>query len=934
MNYTSNYNLNLPQESDFARIAPLNTNFTKIDTVLKENAKAIENVKVPTDQTYNSKSANPQSGIAVAEAIANVKIDVDDTVTEGSTNPVSGGAVKTYVEGKVRDINFSVDKIEDTLDISINLYNKDTNKVGVMIDGGGNETVREEHSTTDYIYLEQGTYYVTGFPQEQYYFRFLSRYDVNKTFKGRTEFTTGSFVMGYEGYVRFSGAKNRVEYIVLSKEPNVTEYVPCEIKIKTDCLPIDAEITKNSTNPVSSDAVKTYVDIETNKLKNRDSINIENSIIEKISFSKENGKLIATIKNGSNDEPETFDALDNIAYEGKSYRDIFITNNLCPSGDFENGLDGFTITNGTPEIVSNIYNSGSHSLRIQSTGGWQQVTKQVTTPTGTVYSAGMFRVDKQTTGKIGLRGDSGGVQNAEFISKTTNGFERVSLAFDSNGSVRFFVCNGVDSDMTAYIDDVVLVSLSTFSTVPDKETMDTLYDNYINIITGKTTDVPSGEPNRFVISGEPFNIANVVEEGNNNPVTSDAVYKALYESEEDNDDTVVESAFDYTKYGMPILYFTGDMTGISKENEVTLNYVYGERSGTCTLKWQGSSSINYPKKNYTVKFDNKFEAHDGWGNQKKYCLKANYIDFSHARNVVSAKLWGKVVKSRANTDTHLVNLANGGAVDGFPVLIVINDIYQGLYTFNIPKDKWMFNVEDGDNCLVLPVDGYSTATGFSALETSLTDDDGKGFEIEYAPDTLTESDVLNRLNTFIGAVVNCNKITDKTEKKSDFEANVKPLMDFESFVDYVIFQSLITGSDNGSKNYILTDYYDNGVDKWIITSYDMDSTYGLSWSGSKYLSINEPVTLKNTKNSLLTLIVSLYPSEVKARYEELRAGVMAESNVQLEFYNFTAGIPKAIKDEECKLWSLIPNTDTNNVNQIVNQYILRCKYIDEQVSKL
>ena len=55
---------------------------------------------------------------------------------------------------------------------------------------------------------------------------------------------------------------------------------------------------------------------------------------------------------------------------------------------------------------------------------------------------------------------------------------------------------------------------------------------------------------------------------------------------------------------------------------------------------------------------------------------------------------------------------------------------------------------------------------------------------------------------------------------------------------------------------------------------------------------------------------------------------------ELEFYNFMAGIPKALKDEECKIWTTIPSTDTNNVSQIVNQYNLRCKYLDEQISKI
>lgn len=103
---------------------------------------------------------------------------------------------------------------------------------------------------------------------------------------------------------------------------------------------------------------------------------------------------------------------------------------------------------------------------------------------------------------------------------------------------------------------------------------------------------------------------------------------------------------DYSAYGLPILHLTGDTSAMTKDDAVDLTYVYGERNGTVSVKWQGSSSLAWDKKNYTMKFDIAFEAKEGWGEQKKYCFKANFIDSSHARNVVNAKLWGQVVKSR------------------------------------------------------------------------------------------------------------------------------------------------------------------------------------------------------------------------------------------------------------------------------------------------
>lgn len=106
-------------------------------------------------------------------------------------------------------------------------------------------------------------------------------------------------------------------------------------------------------------------------------------------------------------------------------------------------------------------------------------------------------------------------------------------------------------------------------------------------------------------------------------------------------------SLDYEAFGLPVLKLTGSMTGVTKEVTGTFGYTYGDLSGSCTMKWQGGSNLSYPKKNFTIKFDKKFEAKDGWGNRKKYVLKANYIDFSHARNIVCARLWGQVVNGAA-----------------------------------------------------------------------------------------------------------------------------------------------------------------------------------------------------------------------------------------------------------------------------------------------
>mgnify|MGYP003288399724 CR=1 FL=1 len=61
------------------------------------------------------------------------------------------------------------------------------------------------------------------------------------------------------------------------------------------------------------------------------------------------------------------------------------------------------------------------------------------------------------------------------------------------------------------------------------------------------------------------------------------------------------------------------------------------------IKCQGNSSMSYPKKNFTIKLFEDADrtikqkiAFKNWGKQNKFCLKANWIDISHLRNIVSA----------------------------------------------------------------------------------------------------------------------------------------------------------------------------------------------------------------------------------------------------------------------------------------------------------
>ena len=393
-------------------------------------------------------------------------------------------------------------------------------------------------------------------------------------------------------------------------------------------------------------------------------------------------------------------------------------------------------------------------------------------------------------------------------------------------------------------------------------------------------------------------------------------------------------SFDATVWGLPVLTLDGDCTGMTKDDYVSLSFTFQDKdgnqiSGNADVKKQGSSSIGMGEQiggafdtdvgglfNFTIKFPEAFEAKAGWTAQKKYCFKANAIDHSHARNVCSCKLWGEIVKSRANVPSELSGLVNGGAIDGFPIIIVLNGKYYALGTFNIPKDGWMF----GSPKAILCADAHSESNKFKELATL----DGD-FELEYVEDEDNADWVLPSLNTAIQSVID----SDGT----DLDTVVGQYIDIPSAIDYYIHTVDERADDGMDKNYLLVTF--DGV-KWFFSAYDRDTVYGLNWDGKYFNSPASGITFAGFANNhrLMYLIRHHKTADLKARAIQLRNGVKSEANVMQVFTNFTAGIPAEVLAQNCRRWPLLRSTSASNLAQIVNWYRLRRQVIDKEIDAM
>lgn len=409
----------------------------------------------------------------------------------------------------------------------------------------------------------------------------------------------------------------------------------------------------------------------------------------------------------------------------------------------------------------------------------------------------------------------------------------------------------------------------------------------------------------------------------------------------------ISNAIEPQLMDMPRIYFSEGTLPTSK-TDTMLKFDYYSKTkeyhGWAEIKCQGTSSMSYPKKNFTIKlYKDKDKAKKlkidfkGWGAQSKFCLKANWIDITHARNVVSAKIWGDVVKTR-NDYTNLPELLrtspNQGAIDGFPIIVYGNGGYQGRYTLNIPKDKWMSNMDDAlDTHCILCGENYVSGCFRALPQINGTDWTDELHDV--VPATIKTS--------WTNAIKFVMNSTD-----AEFKANLGNYFDVNSLIDYLLYGIVSTGLDAFGKNQIYFTY--DGI-KWIASMYDMDSTWGLWWNGSKFVATDyaredfqdlkdEGNGVTKQGNLLYLRLQQLFIPQLKTRYAELRKDVLSVSHIIQKFEEFNDVCPKDIVQEDYASttgegkFTGIPSKTTNNIQQLRSYINARLTYVDGYINAL
>lgn len=365
------------------------------------------------------------------------------------------------------------------------------------------------------------------------------------------------------------------------------------------------------------------------------------------------------------------------------------------------------------------------------------------------------------------------------------------------------------------------------------------------------------------------------------------------------------------QYGLPILCISGDVSGMDHDHAKNVLYEFKNKNthltGYATLKWQGSSSATLAKKGYrlkTTKDDykekDKIRVQPSWQEHHKFNLKAYFNDGMLSRDPIAANIGGQVSASRSNLPRDLIQEDNFGYIDGFPMILFINNDYQGIYSFNLPRPDFSYTK------WAIMGNQYNDITQYSKLPTDGVKLDGSDFE-SLNPEDKPTDDEKKAVTDLISWVINSSD--------DEFKNNLDKHFDVPSLIDYVVITNILGARDAYGKNQILMTW--DGK-TWFYQLYDLDCTYNANWMGGKTFDTPKVgVSLPfGGNNQLFVKFTRIYHNAISERYRDIRQWCTPGYILSLYKQRINL-IGQGNFQEEWTKWN-DPSKDTEDFKQLQN----------------
>lgn len=370
--------------------------------------------------------------------------------------------------------------------------------------------------------------------------------------------------------------------------------------------------------------------------------------------------------------------------------------------------------------------------------------------------------------------------------------------------------------------------------------------------------------------------------------------------------------------------------------------------GYAQIAIQGDSSRFYDKKNYKIKtFSDadcktklKLRLVPSWPETNKFNLKANFIDATQSRNLASAKLVAAATAITPITDStvesHLAKTSNFGQMEGFPIEVYFDGVYNGLYTCNTKKDDKIFGLDADEpgNAAVSVLDNVAQSdTQLLSVPTAKLDGVAYADELHDTPDPELVANWTKWLQFL-------NTATD-----DDFKANLGNYIDIKSAINLYLFGVMSREYDFPTKSVIYLTW--NNGKYFYLVPYDLDSNWGQGADGriegnptedDKWGFATETSTKTDGQfisnvgwNKLFERLYKLFMPEIKEQYTYLRSNIWRTDQLLNAYRDFMNQIPQSVYEKDHALWKQIPSQSTNNFEQLHQVIVQRSNQMDRWI---
>ena len=535
------------------------------------------------------------------------------------------------------------------------------------------------------------------------------------------------------------------------------------------------------------------------------------------------------------------------------------------------------------------------------------------------------------TVEIDFKATDTGVQNAKVLecrdASTNKGF---------HVALREAMLNSISNEARVYItpDERTTVSLQ----IDRQDKFAKIYVNGIITSAFKLSDSGSGVSailENFMHEGKIY-VGCDKDLGNNSnceiydirvyarKVPNDEIVKNVIAQESDLQKQEELFNFCFNNNTLPTMRLYSDevenkVENMTQFNKITMRAVYTstntEKYGQpfelkyCKVYWQGTSSLDFIRKNYNIElYDDDlkeyyYSPYQNGVQEYLFCLKCDYMESSHARNVGIGNLINKywyTSKNPAQLKDEMVQ----NAVQGFPMLLYVNDEFMGVYNFNTDRYSNASFGYTGDNCLAYEVSANSDTTAGAFFQYDATKHEGNELDY-YKSDFMCLYPPTRRAgNDTMDEIISLVKFVDKSSDE-EFVTNINNNVYFnkEYLLRYLIYCLVMGAVDSLGKNMKLATW-DNGT-TWYPQIYDCDTTMGLNNEGVLAFTESnmkiEAGTYNTSSSRLWSRLIELMWADIQAEYTKMRNTTLTLENIyECVINNEMDLIPATYYNSDCE----------------------------------